>query len=130
MTLGGPLVFSNLTAGAAYELIIYSEDVVSGISTATFTIGADARTAAATGGSTFVQNKNYVDFASVLADGTGTLTVNASSNAIVNGFQLRALPASPAVPLPAGIWGALALAAGVIGANVRRGTLKSRTLSR
>jgi hypothetical protein len=130
-----PMTISGLSAGFAYELIIYSQNALSGSGTSTFAINGDARTAASNpADSTFVENKNYVHFASTTADAGGNLVLNlggsfdfgAGNQGVINGLQIRALGApgggggGPAVPLPAAVWLGTALGGVVVARRQRR----------
>ena len=114
----GTFTVSGLTAGGAYELMLYSEansgpgGAAVGRDTA-FTLGGVTKDVVQGNNGTFVLGANYTMF-DTTADGSGVISFSmaagngASLEPDVNGFQLREV----AVPEPGVVWGGVVLMVG------------------
>lgn len=98
---GGEFKFSGLTAGQAYELVLYSSWGFDG-SGALFTVGGVTKTAAGAGSYTPTQAEGvtYVRYAAVVADGTGSIP---GSWAAGGGGTCAVFSAVQIVPEPASL---------------------------
>lgn len=96
------ITLSGLVANQAYNLVLYNagDQNVAGGRTSTFTVNGVTQTSVWDGlTSTLVAGVSYVNYASVLSDGTGTLVINfgiAGGTGVLetdlDGFQLMAVP--------------------------------------
>jgi hypothetical protein len=124
---GPPSAFAinNLTPGGAYDLYFYSQNGGYSNTATSFTIGATQKVATNVPGNfgpdSFIENTNYVKFAGVVADPTGTIVgefndVAIANNAAFNGMQIQQVP----IPEPASVASALIGGVLVVGAAMRR----------
>jgi endoglucanase len=92
------ITLSGLAANSTYNLVLYNAANTTAAGRITyFTVNGDTQGSTWNGSSsTLIAGVDYVDFASVLSDGSGNLgityTGNGSAEGDINGFQIQAAP--------------------------------------
>lgn len=117
---GGSWTISGLVAGTNYDLYLYGQAGDTYGNTTNVKIGEVTKTSTNPGTpllsvSTYLEDRNYVKFSSVAADGSGTISAlvwDASGSAgMFNGFQISEIPEPGTLALLAtGLLGLLAYA--------------------